>query len=75
MINDLGIALKSLVVKWTKEAKACYDNGLRCSRCPIADDIKTQCKMKPVVLELVRKFGKPHNERKRECLDDYQREK
>ena len=64
MINDLGfVAYKSLVVRWTRSAKACYDNGLRCSMCPIAEDIKAQCQMKPIVLELVRKFGKPHRER------------
>lgn len=70
MINDLGIALKSLTIRWTKEAKACYDNGLRCSMCPIAEDIKLQCQMKPIVLELVRKFGKP-KERIDECLKNY----
>ena len=62
MINDLGLALKSLAIRWTKSARACYENGLRCSMCPIADDLKAQCKMKPVVLELVRKYGRPKKE-------------
>lgn len=64
MVNDLGFTLKSCAVRWTKSAAECYYNGLRCSMCPIADDLKTQCKMKPVVLELVKKYGKPHKKGK-----------
>lgn len=62
MINDLGLALKSLAIRWTKSAAECYRNGLMCAKCTIADDLKAQCKMKPVVLELVRKYGKPKKE-------------
>jgi len=59
VMNELGYCYKSLVVRWTKSAAECYYNGLRCSMCPIAGDLKAQCHMKPVVLELVKKYGKP----------------
>ena len=62
MINNLGIVLKSLAVRWTKSAAECYRNGLMCKICTMPDDLKAQCKMKPVVLELVRKYGRPKKE-------------
>ena len=44
---------------WTKQAIECYNNGLRCFKCTLPDDIKTKCKMKGVVLDLVMKYGRP----------------
>lgn len=48
--------------QWTKLSTDCYYNGLMCDKCALPDDIKGKCKMKGVVLDLVRKFGKPHRE-------------
>ena len=47
---------------WTKQAIECYNNRLMCFKCSLPDDIKMQCKMKGVVLDLVMKYGKPHKE-------------
>ena len=61
--NDLGHCYKTVLRRWTKASVDCYHNALVCNKCPLPDDIKKQCKMKPVVLELVKKFGKPHKEK------------
>lgn len=45
---------------WTKTSIQCYYNGLMCNKCDLPEDIKKDCKMKGVVLDLVRKYGKPH---------------
>lgn len=58
--NDLGIALKNCTMRWTKTAAECYKNGLQCKICQsMPEDLKHLCRMKPVVLELVRLYGKP----------------
>ena len=44
---------------WTKQAIECYRNGLMCSKCFLPEGIKTQCRMKGVVLDLVMKYGRP----------------
>lgn len=46
--------------RWIRLSVQCYYNGLMCSKCALADDLKSKCKMKGVVLDLVRKYGKPH---------------
>lgn len=56
--NELGQTTQGLRC-WTKSAIECYLNGLVCSKCTLPNDIKPRCKMKPCVLELVKKFGKP----------------
>ncbi len=57
--NALGKCPESSLDYWTKLAKECYQNGLVCALCTLPNDIKIQCKMKPVVIELVKKLGKP----------------
>lgn len=57
--NELGYVNKSNLRRWTNQAKDCYLNGLDCSICTLDKDLKARCRMKPVVLELVKKFGKP----------------
>lgn len=56
--NELGQTTQELRC-WTASAIECYLNGLVCANCTLPNDIKQQCKMKPCVLELVKKFGKP----------------
>lgn len=53
---------------WTKQAIECYRNKLMCNICTLPEDIKTQCRMKGVVLDLVMKYGKPHKEKEWEEL-------
>lgn len=65
-INDLGYAPLRNIRYWTKQAKECYFNGLNCSICDLAKDLKKKCHMKPCVIELVKKFGKPKKEQKKE---------
>ena len=60
--------------QWTRASRECYNNSLMCFRFSLPEDIKAQCRMKGVVLDLVMKYEKPHKERKEECLSDYQRE-
>ena len=48
---------------WTPTAIDCYSIGCNCSRCGIYKiyfkNSRYKCKMKDVVIELVRRFGKP----------------
>ena len=44
---------------WTKQAIECYKNKMMCFKCLLPEDIKAQCRMKGVVLDLVMKYGKP----------------
>lgn len=52
--------------KWTRLAVKCYRSGCNCANCHILDGCETinptNCRMKAVVLGLVRKFGKPTEE-------------
>lgn len=57
--NALGCVLEGNTKKWTKQARECYFNGLNCPTCALAEDLKKNCHMKPCVIELVKKFGKP----------------
>ena len=44
---------------WTNSAVDCYNRGCNCRGCIIREVIGNECKMKMVVLSLVRQFGKP----------------
>lgn len=57
--NDLGHVLDTNIERWTESAYECYLNGLNCKICTIPNDLKENCRMKPCVLELVKKFGVP----------------
>ena len=46
----LGYVLSTSLRRWTRQSVDCYYNGLQCKFCALPDDIKAQCKMKPVVL-------------------------
>lgn len=45
--------------KWTQSAIDCYFLGCVCHKCSVYEILGKRCKMKYVVLELVKKFGKP----------------
>lgn len=49
---------------WTQTAEDCYLIGCNCSRCNIYkiyfSENKFRCKMKEIVIELVRRYGKPN---------------
>lgn len=62
--NDLGCVTEQNIRRWTKQAIECFKNGMVCAKCNIPEDLKEGCKMKPCVLELVKKFGKPDEELK-----------
>lgn len=57
--NSLGYYTQANLRSWTESAIECYKNKLMCKFCTIPDDLKCRCKMKPYVLELFKKFGKP----------------
>lgn len=44
---------------WSPQAKACYEIGCNCSKCPIKTQLETKCGMKYTVRELVKLYGKP----------------
>ena len=48
---------------WTESAKYCYKIGCNCSQCVYMRELEAirpdKCRMKSIVLELVRRFGKP----------------
>lgn len=57
---------ENVLRKWTVEAVLCYLKKCNCSRCYIAKFCETlnsqTCRMKNVVIALVRKFGVPKPE-------------
>lgn len=58
---------KTVLKKWTPAAIDCYNIGCRCSECKVNKIMKDKCRMKAVVLELVRIFGKP----KKDDIESY----
>lgn len=50
--------------RWTPTAIKCYLGGCNCQKCEIIKGFETitpkNCAMKAVVINLVKKFGKPH---------------
>ena len=55
--------IKTCTRRWTKSAEDCYMLGCDCSKCDTAVIMESKCCMKPIVLELVRKFGAPKIDR------------
>lgn len=54
------ITNKKVYKHWTKSAIECYRNGCRCSKCILVPaDFRNKCRMKHVVIELVKNLGKP----------------
>lgn len=54
------ITNKGVYNRWTESAKLCYYNGCCCTKCNIVPkDFKDKCRMKSVVIELVKHLGKP----------------
>lgn len=49
--------------RWVPLSIYCYKIGCNCSICDINKIIESKCRMKQVVIELVRKFGAPNIER------------
>ena len=53
---------------WTPTAIDCYRNGCKCSCCNLYkiyfSNSDMRCKMKEIVIELVRKYGAPNFEAK-----------
>lgn len=66
--NPLGIVLESNIKHWTKQSIECYQNGLNCKKCTLSSDIKPKCKMKPIVIELVKVHGVPKGIYEKELL-------
>ena len=51
---------KKVYQRWTKSAIECYQNGCQCNKCILVPaDFRNKCKMKLVVIELVKTLGKP----------------
>lgn len=57
MYNELGHV--GPIRQWTKDTIFCYERGCICSNCPIQQILYSKCRLKPTVLALVTKFGKP----------------
>ena len=55
---------ESICRNWTPAAEECYSLGCNCSKCNVYrfyfSGSSFKCKMKEIVIELVRKFGKPN---------------
>ena len=53
---------------WSVSAQECYHSGCRCSTCTMMpEDLKSKCRMKNMVRELVRLYGAPEE---KECIND-----
>ena len=50
------------IIKWTQQAKDCYERNCRCKGCIIHDTIETKCKMKPLIKKIYNKKGPPPEE-------------
>lgn len=50
---------------WTDSAIFCYNRGCRCNGCYVKDIVETKCRMKSIVMELVRKYGVPAPEKEK----------
>lgn len=49
--------------EWNYSSAECYKRGCRCAGCDIMlSDLKSQCRMKYSVRELVKKYGAPKRE-------------
>ena len=64
MIYRYNVSCSETVSKiWTQTAKDCYSIGCNCSKCNLYKIIFSKsvykCQMKNIVIELVRKIGKP----------------
>ena len=59
--NNIGVA-RIGKLKWSNTAKECYAIGCQCKKCTLPKRIESdfKCGMKPVVLELVKKYGVPN---------------
>ena len=54
------ITNKQVYQRWSKSAIECYRSGCRCSKCILVPaDFRNKCRMKFVVIELVKHLGKP----------------
>lgn len=57
------ITNKRILKNWTESAKYCFKIGCNCKNCIYAQELETirgdTCRMKSVVLCLVREFGAP----------------
>ena len=54
------VSLESITQRWTTSAVDCYRKGCDCSKCTVKEILGNRCKMKKVVFESVRKWGKPN---------------
>jgi len=64
MIYKSNVSCSETICKnWTPAAKDCYFIGCNCSNCNIYkiyfSENNFKCRMKEIVIELVRKYGKP----------------
>lgn len=55
-------SFKNYKYKWTSAAIDCFKIGCNCKKCSISEIMQTRCKMKEIVLELVKKYGAPKTE-------------
>lgn len=62
-MNILKSISPTLLRRWTPLAIKCYKSGCNCYKCTVLKNCESitpaTCRMKSVVLGLVRKFGKP----------------
>jgi hypothetical protein len=64
LTQNKSIAVSQLTLKWTDDAIECYSIGCNCSKCEFKKQLSTKCRLKFVVLELVKKLGAPKIKRK-----------
>ena len=47
------------IVRWTQQAKDCFDLNCQCQDCIIYRTIETQCLMKRLIPKIYKRFGLP----------------
>lgn len=63
------------VNKWTESSIYCYKRGCQCSGCFYQKILSSPCMMKNTVLELVKLYGKPKEEKIINPMDSVTKEK
>lgn len=64
LTRSKSIVVSQSTLKWTDDAIECYSIGCNCSKCEFKKQLSTKCRLKFVVLELVKKLGAPKIKRK-----------
>jgi hypothetical protein len=53
------IRVPKTLIKWTQQAKECFDRKCQCNGCKINKILETKCVMKHIVEKIYEQYGAP----------------